>query len=103
MADPEQYRSKEEVAQWRTRDPIPAFGQRLIADGVIDEAELQRIDADAIARVDAAVEFADASPFPAPGLPICSVKSKTLARVASEVFSPRMISTSGMRSTGEKK
>jgi pyruvate dehydrogenase E1 component alpha subunit len=66
MADPEQYRSKEEVAQWRARDPIPAFGDRLIAEGVIDEADRARIDADAIARVDAAVEFADASPFPAP-------------------------------------
>jgi pyruvate dehydrogenase E1 component alpha subunit len=65
-ADPEQYRSKEEVAQWRARDPIPAFAGRLIADGVIDEAERERIDAAAIARVDAAVEFADASPFPAP-------------------------------------
>src|SRR6202161_2969944 len=66
MADPEQYRSKEEVAQWRARDPIPAFGDRLIADGVIDEAERERIDAEAIARVDAAVEFAEASPFPTP-------------------------------------
>jgi pyruvate dehydrogenase E1 component alpha subunit len=66
MADPEQYRSKEEVAQWRARDPIPAFGDRLIAEGVIDEADRARIDADAIARVDAAVAFADASPFPAP-------------------------------------
>jgi pyruvate dehydrogenase E1 component alpha subunit len=66
MADPEQYRSKEEVAQWRARDPIPAFGDRLIAEGVIDEADRERIDADAIARVDAAVEFADASPFPPP-------------------------------------
>ena len=66
MADPEQYRSKDEVAQWRERDPIPAFGQRLIADGVIDEAEHERIDADAIARVDAAVEFAEHSPFPTP-------------------------------------
>jgi pyruvate dehydrogenase E1 component alpha subunit len=66
MADPEQYRSKEEVAQWRARDPIPAFAGRLIADGVIDEAERERIDAAAIARVDAAVEFADASPFPPP-------------------------------------
>jgi pyruvate dehydrogenase E1 component alpha subunit len=66
MADPEQYRTKEEVAEWRTRDPIPAFAERLIADGVIDEAERQRMDADALARVDAAVEFADASPFPAP-------------------------------------
>ncbi len=66
MADPEQYRSKDEVAQWRERDPIPAFGERLIAAGVIDEAERERIDADAVARVDAAVEFADASPFPTP-------------------------------------
>jgi pyruvate dehydrogenase E1 component alpha subunit len=66
MADPEQYRSKEEVAQWRARDPIPAFGDRLIAEGVIDEGDRARIDADAIARVDAAVEFADASPFPPP-------------------------------------
>ena len=28
MADPEQYRPKQEVADWRERDPIPAFGDR---------------------------------------------------------------------------
>ncbi len=66
MADPEQYRSKEEVEQWRERDPIPAFARRLIDAGLLDAAEHERIDADAIARVDAAVAFADASPFPAP-------------------------------------
>src|SRR5271154_4821265 len=66
MADPEEYRTKEEVAQWRTRDPIPAFGQLLMGEGVIDEEEFARIDVDAIARVDAAVAFADRSPFPAP-------------------------------------
>jgi pyruvate dehydrogenase E1 component alpha subunit len=66
MADPEQYRSKEEVAHWRERDPIPAFGARLVREGVIDETELKRIDEQAVARVDAAVEFAEASPFPAP-------------------------------------
>jgi pyruvate dehydrogenase E1 component alpha subunit len=66
MADPEQYRTKEEVARWRERDPLPAFGEQLIAAGVIDEAERERIDADAVARVDAAVTFAEASPFPAP-------------------------------------
>ncbi len=38
MADPEQYRSKEEVAQWRERDPIPAFAELLIGEGIIDEA-----------------------------------------------------------------
>jgi pyruvate dehydrogenase E1 component alpha subunit len=66
MADPEQYRSKEEVAKWRARDPIPAFAQLLIAQGVIDEAEREQIDAQALERVDAAVQFADSSPFPAP-------------------------------------
>ena len=66
MADPEQYRSKDEVAQWRERDPIPAFGSLLVREGVIDEREREQIDADAVARVDAAVQFADASPFPAP-------------------------------------
>ncbi len=66
MADPEQYRTKEEVARWRERDPLPAFGELLVREGVIDEAERERIDAEAIARVDAAVQFAESSPFPTP-------------------------------------
>jgi pyruvate dehydrogenase E1 component alpha subunit len=65
MADPEQYRTKEEVAQWRERDPIPAFAERLEREGVIERSEHERIDTAAIARVDAAVEYAEASPFPA--------------------------------------
>jgi pyruvate dehydrogenase E1 component subunit alpha len=67
MADPEQYRTKDEVESWRRRDPIPAFGERLVREGVLDGGAIEEIDAAAIARVDAAVEFADASPFPASG------------------------------------
>src|SRR5437899_6402348 len=66
MADPEQYRTKEEVAQWRARDPIPAFGELLVRAGVLDECQREEIDAEAIARVDAAVQFAEGSPFPQP-------------------------------------
>ena len=66
MADPEQYRSKEEVAHWRERDPLPAFAQRLVGEGVIAQDEIARIDAEALARVDDAVEFAEHSPFPSP-------------------------------------
>src|ERR1700686_2366555 len=40
MADPEQYRTKEEVAQWRARDPIPPFGELLVKKGGIDEDDL---------------------------------------------------------------
>ena len=66
MADPEQYRSKEEVERWRERDPLGVFARQLIREGVIDEAAREQIDKQAIARVDAAVEFAENSPFPAP-------------------------------------
>jgi TPP-dependent pyruvate/acetoin dehydrogenase alpha subunit len=64
MADPEQYRSKEEVASWRERDPIPAFGERLEREGIIDAVGRAQIDERARAQVDEAVAFADASPFP---------------------------------------
>ncbi len=65
MADPEEYRTKEEVALWRERDPIPAFGALLEGEGVLDAQAREEIDREALARVDAAVEFAEASPFPA--------------------------------------
>ncbi|MEA2300593.1 MAG: pyruvate dehydrogenase component alpha subunit [Solirubrobacteraceae bacterium] len=66
MADPEEYRTKEQVEEWRLRDPIRAYGDRLEADGVIGPDEREQIDAAAIARVDRAVEFAESSPHPAP-------------------------------------
>ncbi|HXA54845.1 MAG TPA: pyruvate dehydrogenase (acetyl-transferring) E1 component subunit alpha [Solirubrobacteraceae bacterium] len=66
MADPEEYRTKEEVAAWRARDPIPAFGDLLESEGTIDARERAQIDARALARVDEAVAFAEASSFPAP-------------------------------------
>ena len=66
MADPEQYRTKEEVAEWRAREPIPAFALRLEAEGILSGDKREAIDAEATARVDAAVAFAEASPLPAP-------------------------------------
>jgi pyruvate dehydrogenase E1 component alpha subunit len=64
MADPEEYRSKEEVAHWRERDPIPAFGEQLEQAGMLDADARAEIDRAAIARVDEAVAFAEESPFP---------------------------------------
>ena len=66
MADPEEYRTKEQVAEWRRRDPVVSFGDRLVAEGVLDEGGREELDAAAMARVDAAVAFAEASPFPTP-------------------------------------
>ncbi|HEV2997897.1 MAG TPA: pyruvate dehydrogenase (acetyl-transferring) E1 component subunit alpha [Solirubrobacteraceae bacterium] len=66
MADPEDYRSKEEVARWRERDPIPAFGDRLEREGVLSAQERAEIDARVAREIEEAVGFAEASPFPAP-------------------------------------
>ena len=64
MADPEEYRTKEEVEEWRKRDPIETFGKRLMDEGVLAEKDLEKVDGEAMATVDEAVEFADKSPFP---------------------------------------
>jgi pyruvate dehydrogenase E1 component alpha subunit len=65
MADPEEYRTKEQVEEWRKRDPINVFAQRLVDEGVIDEGDDERMDKEVIGVVDEAVAFADRSPFPA--------------------------------------
>jgi pyruvate dehydrogenase E1 component alpha subunit len=66
MADPEEYRTKEQVAEWRKRDPISTFAERLVAEGLIEEGAAKEIDDAAMTRVDETVAFADRSPFPPP-------------------------------------
>jgi pyruvate dehydrogenase E1 component alpha subunit len=65
VVDPARYRSAADTAHAQSADPVPAFRARLIAAGVFDEAEAEKIDAAADKRVDEAVAFADASPDPA--------------------------------------
>jgi pyruvate dehydrogenase E1 component alpha subunit len=64
MADPEEYRTKEEVEEWRRRDPIQTFRERLVAEGMMSDGDFEKLDETAIEIVDEAVEFADKSPFP---------------------------------------
>ena len=64
MADPEEYRTKDEVEEWRRRDPIASFSKRLAEDGVFSEEDIEKLDQEAISTVDEAVQFADNSPFP---------------------------------------
>jgi pyruvate dehydrogenase E1 component alpha subunit len=60
MYDPELYRSKDEVTEWRTRDPIDAFEAVLRRDGVLDDAALAEMEEGITAEIDDAVEFAEA-------------------------------------------
>jgi pyruvate dehydrogenase E1 component alpha subunit len=66
LADPEAYRTKEEVSRYRKDDPIPLFRDKLLSDGVATQEELDQIDADALKRIEQAVEFAEQSPVPDP-------------------------------------
>src|SRR5512133_1036587 len=66
MADPEEHRSKEQVEEWRKRDPVLTFGERLVEDEVLTEDDIEELDKEAIAKVDEAVRFADESPHPEP-------------------------------------
>jgi pyruvate dehydrogenase E1 component alpha subunit len=66
VVDPARYRSKEETDQLKKQDPLPAYREQLISDGVLDEKEADQIQADAVSEVADAIAFADASPEPAP-------------------------------------
>lgn len=64
MADPEDYREKEEVEEWRRRDPIAGFGERLDAEGVLSNEDREELDGKVTGVVDEAVRFAEESPLP---------------------------------------
>ena len=61
------YRTDDEVAAWRERDPIQMLETRLTEAGLVPAGELETIWDDVRAEIDAAVEFAEASPLPDPG------------------------------------
>jgi TPP-dependent pyruvate/acetoin dehydrogenase alpha subunit len=63
--DPQVYRSRQEVEEWRQkRDPITLFQQRLEAEGLLDETGAEAIRTEVQRAIDSAVQFAEASPEP---------------------------------------
>jgi pyruvate dehydrogenase E1 component alpha subunit len=60
------YRTDEEVEQWQKRDPIDLFEARLIEQGLMTEKKIANVHEKVREEVDAAIEFADASPMPDP-------------------------------------
>ncbi len=62
-ADPAKYRPEDEVREWLARDPIPAYRARLLFAG-IDAETIDRVEREALEKVDRATEEAKAGPFP---------------------------------------
>jgi pyruvate dehydrogenase E1 component alpha subunit len=69
MSDPihGHYRTKEEVEEHRKRDPIVLWSRKLIVDGVMDEAAVRALDAEVIAEIADAYEFAEKTEDPRAG------------------------------------
>jgi pyruvate dehydrogenase E1 component alpha subunit len=63
MFDPDLYRPKAEVEEWKKRDPIPRFTQWLAAAGLLHEMDVERIETEAGRTIDEAVTFAEAAPW----------------------------------------
>ena len=66
MGDPERYRESEEVKKWQENDPIGIYRKYLLDQKIATEKELNEIDARVGTDVQAAIQFAESSPEPAP-------------------------------------
>jgi pyruvate dehydrogenase E1 component alpha subunit len=64
VSDPQKYRSKEEVEDYKNQDPITKVRETILENGFATEADLQAIDQKIDAIVEQSVKFAEESPWP---------------------------------------
>jgi acetoin:2,6-dichlorophenolindophenol oxidoreductase subunit alpha len=75
-SDRNRYRTKEEIEQWKARDPIPAFAAELIEFGILTQKEVDEVDAETTKDIADAIVFAQNGTTP------------TAIDIASEVYTP---------------
>jgi pyruvate dehydrogenase E1 component alpha subunit len=63
MYDPDRYRDKAEVEQWRQRDPVELLVTRMRSDGELDDGDLEALDREVAEELVRAVEAAEAGPL----------------------------------------
>jgi pyruvate dehydrogenase E1 component alpha subunit len=66
MSDPGNYRTRAEIERHQERDPIKLFSASLKEEGVLSDADFQKIETEVKEQVARAVKFAEESPLPAP-------------------------------------
>ncbi len=64
VSDPQKYRTKDEVEEYKNQDPITKVANTILANKYATEAELKAIDAKIEAIVEGSVKFAEESPWP---------------------------------------
>jgi TPP-dependent pyruvate/acetoin dehydrogenase alpha subunit len=63
MADPDLYRSKAEVEEWKHRCPIETFATMLRSEGLLSDADRKAMEAEVAAEIAEAIAVADAGPW----------------------------------------
>jgi len=63
MFDPQLYRDKSEVEEWRKKDPIPRLTAWMLESGEAHDADLAGIEREVAAEIEACVAFAEAGPW----------------------------------------
>lgn len=66
MSDPQKYRTKEEVEEYKRQDPIEQVRESILTNKFATEKDLEAIDAKIMAQVEESVRFAEESNFPDP-------------------------------------
>jgi pyruvate dehydrogenase E1 component alpha subunit len=64
--DPQPYRDEADVEEWRERDAIETFAQRLMDRNELTESELESMRSEVSSTIEAAVEYAQEAPDPEP-------------------------------------
>lgn len=64
--DDRSYRTADEVALWKKREPLGRFADYLREQGILTESKSDELEARALAEVDAAQKIAEEAPFPQP-------------------------------------
>ena len=77
MSDPAKYRTKEELEEYKHRDPIENVKNTILTKKYLSEKELQAIEDKVMAQVEESVKFAEESPLPDPSEAFKDVYAQT--------------------------
>lgn len=64
VSDPAKYRTKEELNDYKDKDPIALIRKTMIDEKIMSEAEIKKIEDDIESEIEAAMKFAEESDFP---------------------------------------
>lgn len=77
-----EYRTQEEIEEWKKRDPILLFGNYLLGERAAKQEDLDQMDREAKTLIQDALDYANSSPWPPPG----ELATKVFSSTSSDAF-----------------